>query len=420
MHHKLFTKQKDHFDPTSANAAAPSLPDSSPSSNSTLKKQLPIKRPESQFFDLGYSASAVHHLTEVLGSGYCGGHSTFVQGSEELLSERLRCFFGLVCNGTVALELALRVAGVTPGQMVAVSARSFVATANAILSLGGIPVFVDQSELGIGMCPDSLKRTFATYPEIRTVVVAHLYGSAPTIGKIHALCADYQKTLIEDAAQGFGTSVAGRPLGTWGRMGTFSFFSNKVLSCGEGGGVAFASEDDNQLFREIRYHGGRINDSGEFVESRHGTNARMGALQAALLFSQLQTVDQHLQYRSDLARSYQVSLSGVSSLVELAADEAGRPLSLWCAVLRRKGGRLWDPQAAKHLARVLCAHDIACRPGMPWLSSLPHLRQFQEVKANPGERGIELLCPLHPGMDNSSVERVVEDVNRVILNENLA
>jgi len=365
-------------------------------------------RPETQFFDLGYAAEATGTVLEALASGYCGGHSPFIESAEKNLAARLGCGFILTTNGTVALELALRATGVRPGDCVAVSSRSFVATANAVLAVGAVPLFISQERSGLGMCPESLRSALDNRPDLKVVVVAHLYGSAPTIREIASLCEDRGCVLIEDAAQAFGQSRHGRQLGTWGRFGTFSFFSNKVLACGEGGGIACQQDIDCRLLAELRYHGAVITDTGDFIELRAGTNARLNALSAALLYSQITCVERLLQARLLLAEHYRILLVQLEQWATLACDDAGVPLSLWCAVLRGPGGKLWRPEQARRLELHMRRNGVACRLGMPWLPTLPHLRGFERVNiADPNRQGVELLCPIHPGMDYKAVERVV-------------
>ena len=371
--------------------------------------------PEASFFDVRYARASIDNVLKALESGYCGGMSPFLVKAESILESRLGRSVLLVTNGTIALEAALRLAGLQPGDRVVVPARSFVATVNAVLSIGARPVFVGLTPDGLAICPHALDAVLAENSDIRLVIAAHLYGYAPTLPELMGICQRRGCVLVEDAAQGFGESSNDRPLGTWGKFGTFSFFSNKVVACGEGGAVLCETCSDRDRLVEMRYHGARIGDDGEFYPNSYGSNWRMNALSAAVLCSSLENADLAINARRIVAENYAECLVPLADRLSLACVPLGRPLSLWCAVVLRPEGCLWEMEKAKVIALSLRQRGVAARVGMSWLPNLQHLAKFECVEVVPAnERGVELLLPIHPGMDSMSVCRVVRKLADVI------
>lgn len=371
--------------------------------------------PESSFFDVNYARFAADKVQKVLETGYCGGTSPFILQAESILENKFGRPVKLVSNGTIALEAALRLSGVRQGDRVAVAARSFVATANAVLSVGAIPVFIGLDSQGLGICANTLDIALIKNQDIRIVIAAHLYGYAPTLADLANVCHKHNCILLEDSAQGFDESFNGRPLGTWGKFGTFSFFSNKVLACGEGGAVVCETSKDAKRLDEMRYHGGEIGQDGEFHPNAYGSNWRMNGLSAAVLCSSLENISETMEARRLIAEKY---VKKFSTQFHLAHTLSGASLSRWCIVVLDQQGQAWEAKKAKEMALSLRRKGVAARTGMPWLPNLPHLDGFDCIGVAPIEqRCLEVLLPCHQGMNEESVMRVIsafiETINTV-------
>ena len=132
-------------------------------------------------------------------------------------------------SGTAAVHMALKAAGVGKGDTVFCQDLTFSASANPIIYQNAVPVFIDSDYETWNMCPKALGRAFERYPDVKAVIVVHLYGLSADMDKIIKLCKGHNVTLIEDAAESLGTTYKGRHTGTFGDYGIFSFNGNKLL-----------------------------------------------------------------------------------------------------------------------------------------------------------------------------------------------
>src|SRR5690625_3375650 len=145
-------------------------------------------------------------------------------------------------SGTAAIHLALKAAGVEQGDIVFCQSLTFSATANPIIYQGATPVFIDSNEETWNMCPKALEEAFEKYPEVKAVIVVHLYGLSANMDEIVALCKKHNVTLIEDAAESLGSYYKGVQTGTLGDYGIYSFNGNKIITT-SGGGMLVSNKD---------------------------------------------------------------------------------------------------------------------------------------------------------------------------------
>jgi len=192
-----------------------------------------------------------------------------------------------VTSGTAALRVALAVLDLEPGDEVITQSFTFVATAEAIIEAGAVPVCADVDGT-LNMDPASLERLIG--PRTRAVIAVHMLGTPARLREIEAVCRARGVTLIEDAAWGCGGSLDGRPLGTWGRMGTYSFDYAKTMTTGEGGMIVFRDAADHAAAAAWHDHGHENNPSvprWEDTRASSGFNFRMTELQGAVGLAQL-------------------------------------------------------------------------------------------------------------------------------------
>ncbi|MGH8308680.1 MAG: DegT/DnrJ/EryC1/StrS family aminotransferase, partial [Steroidobacteraceae bacterium] len=183
-----------------------------------------------------------------------------------------------VANGTDALILALRAAGIGPGDAVVTPAFTFAATAEAIVHVGAMPVFADIDASSFNLDPASLEA--AITPATRAVIVVHLYGQTADLPAISSVCERRGLMLIEDCAQAIGADFDGRHAGAWGALGCFSFYPTKNLGAfGDAGMVVTGDARLAERVRMLRHHGSRVVYRHELV----GYNSRLDELQAAVL-----------------------------------------------------------------------------------------------------------------------------------------
>lgn len=192
-----------------------------------------------------------------------------------------------VTSGTAALRVALAVLDLQPGDEVITQSFTFVATVEAIIESGAIPVCAEIDGT-LNMDPKSLKSLIT--PKTRAVIAVHMLGTPARLFEIDDICREKKIALIEDAAWGCGGSLDGRPLGTWGRMGTYSFDFAKTMTTGEGGMIVFQNEADYKVAAAWHDHGHENNPSvprWEDTRASSGFNFRMTEMQGAVGLAQL-------------------------------------------------------------------------------------------------------------------------------------
>jgi dTDP-4-amino-4,6-dideoxygalactose transaminase len=204
-----------------------------------------------------------------------------------------------VASGTDAIELALRAAGVGPGDEVITVSHTAVATVCAIERAGAKPVLVDVDPVSYTMAPGAAAAAIS--PRTKAIVPVHLYGHPADMPSLVALAERRHLLLIEDCAQAHGARLGGRLVGTFGQLGAFSFYPTKNLgACGDGGAVLTG---DAQLAARLR----RLRTYGQATRYRHverGVNSRLDEIQAAILSVKLKHLDEHNETRRALAAQY--------------------------------------------------------------------------------------------------------------------
>ena len=196
-----------------------------------------------------------------------------------------------VTSGTAALRVALAALDLQPGNEVITQSFTFVATAEAIIEARAVPVCCEV-DATLNMDPADLERRIT--PRTRAIIAVHMLGTPARLREISAICDRHNLVLIEDAAWGCGGSLDGRALGTWGRMGTFSFDFAKTMTTGEGGMIVFRDKRDYERAAAWHDHGHENNPAvprWEDTRSGSGFNYRMNELQGAVGLAQLKKLD---------------------------------------------------------------------------------------------------------------------------------
>ncbi|HEV7517128.1 MAG TPA: DegT/DnrJ/EryC1/StrS family aminotransferase, partial [Thermoanaerobaculia bacterium] len=304
-------------------------------------------------------------------------------------------------NGTSALHLALLGLGVGPGDEVLVPSLTYIATANAVRYCGAEPVFVDSDLATWNLDPDDLYAKLT--PRTKAVLAVHLYGKPAPMREILAVAREAGVRVIEDAAEAVGALYRGRPVGSLADVAAFSFFGNKIVTCGEGGMV---TTDDEALGRKIL----QLKGQGQDFERRYwfpvvGYNYRMTNIQAALGLAQLEQVDTYLARRDEIAAWYRAELAGAPSIRLPAEDEKDRSVCwLYSIVLADHAGERRDAVMA-HLKEA----GIETRPFFFPCHTMPPYAGTVERARCPrvewlSERGLSL--PTWIGMTREHVRRV--------------
>jgi dTDP-4-amino-4,6-dideoxygalactose transaminase len=244
-------------------------------------------------------------VTRVIESAYFVGGPE-VEAFEREFAAYLGAQFAIgMGSGTAALELALKVAGVSAGDEVIVPANSFFASAEAVSNAGARPVFVDVDPRTFHM--DVSRVRAAITSRTRAVIPVHLYGRAMDLSGLERIAADHKLVIIEDAAQAHGAQIRGTRVGAAGRLTCFSFYPGKNLGAyGDAGAVTTSDPEQARMLRLLRDHGSPSKYQHDVV----GTNARLDAMQAAVLRVKLRQLDRWNELRRRHARTYAAALAG--------------------------------------------------------------------------------------------------------------
>ncbi|MBE2205459.1 MAG: DegT/DnrJ/EryC1/StrS family aminotransferase [Chthoniobacterales bacterium] len=317
-----------------------------------------------------------------------------VREFEVAFAEAMRVPHALaVTSGTAALRVALAALELRPGDEVITQAFTFVATVEAIIEARAVPVCAEV-DATLNMDPADLERRIT--PRTRAVIAVHMLGTPSRLKEVAAICRRHDLTLIEDSAWGCGGSLEDRPLGTWGRMGTYSFDFAKTMTTGEGGMVVFQSKTDYEKAAAWHDHGHENNPKvprWEDTRSGSGFNYRMMELQGAVGLAQLRKLPGIVgAQRANQAR-LQAAIEGLPGLTlrESPAGSQGtadalvffvrdNPTALRCrAALLEKGistkilpeATTWHFAATwSHMPELVAAHGGALESAFPATSAL--------------------------------------------------
>ncbi len=187
----------------------------------------------------------LRYVTEAYETNWMSTVGANINEIEEAISKKIGVEGAVALSaGTSALHLAMKLAGVKPGDEVLCSDMTFSATVNPVVYEGGVPVFVDSEYDSWNMDPVALERAFELHPGAKVVVLAHLYGTPAKIDEIRAICDAHGAYLVEDAAESLGATFKGQETGSFGNVGVISFNGNKIITGSSGGMLLTHSEAD--------------------------------------------------------------------------------------------------------------------------------------------------------------------------------
>lgn len=229
---------------------------------------------------------------------------------EAMVCEKVGCGHSVALSaGTSALHLAVKLAGVKPGQKVFCSDMTFSATVNPITYEGGIPVFIDTEYDTWNMDPVALEKAFELYPDVKVVVVAHLYGTPGKIDEIKAICEKHGAVIIEDAAESLGATYKGIQTGTFGDYNAISFNGNKIIT-GTSGGMLLT--DDEAAADKARKWSTQARENAPWYQHEEvGYNYRMSNVIAGVVRGQLPHLEDHIAQKKDIYERYRDGFKGL-------------------------------------------------------------------------------------------------------------
>lgn len=256
---------------------------------------------------------------------------------EKITCEKIGCKYSVALSaGTAALHLAVKAAGVKPGDKVFCSDMTFDATVNPVVYEGGVPVFIDSEYETWNMDPKALEKAFEMYPEVKVVVIVHLYGTPCQMNEIKAICDKHNAVIIEDAAEALGATYKGKPCGQFGDYNAISFNGNKIIT-GSSGGMFLT--DDLEMANKVRKWSTQSRENAPWYQHEElGYNYRMSNVIAGVVRGQYNYLDEHIAQKKAIYERYKEGLKDLPLQMNPVDEENTNP-NYWLS------GILIDPEA---------------------------------------------------------------------------
>ena len=293
-----------------------------------------------------FNEKEIEYVTDCIKTGWVSSVGSYVTRLEEDLAK----FVGVkravaVVNGTAALHIALKVAGVKANDEVLMPSLTFIATANAVSYLQAIPHFVDVNMETLGVDPFKLEKYIEGMAELRNgelynkqtnrrikaLVPMHTFGHPCMIDELVALCDQYKLVLIEDAAESLGSYYKGKHTGSFGKLSAISFNGNKIITTG-GGGAILTNDEELADYAKHLTTTAKVPHRWEFVHDEIGFNYRMPNINAALGCAQLEKLSDFLKQKRKLTPVYEDLLADIEG-ISLFKEPIDTKSNYWLQVI---------------------------------------------------------------------------------------
>ena len=254
---------------------------------------------------------------------------------ERITCEKVGCKYSVALSaGTAALHLAVKLAGVKPGDKVFCSDMTFSATVNPVTYEGGIPVFIDTEYDSWNMDPEALKKAFEIYPDVKVIVMAHLYGTPGKIDEIMRIAKEHNAIVIEDAAESLGASYKGKQTGTFGKINCISFNGNKIIT-GSSGGMLLT--DDIESANKARKWSTQARENAPWYQHEEiGYNYRMSNVVAGVVRGQYPYLEEHIAQKKVIYERYKEGLKDLPVKMNPIPEECEPNYWLSCMIIDKK------------------------------------------------------------------------------------
>lgn len=342
------------------------------------------------------------NLIDAYLSGWISSQGEYVRSFENEFSKMFDAGYAVSCsNGTVALQLSLMALGIGRGDRVICPDFTFAATANAIISVGAEPVFVDSDVDNWCIDPKLIESRIDS--STKAIVVVHVFGQVCDMERINAIARRYGLYVVEDNAEGLGSKFKDKFTGTLSNIGTYSFFANKMITTGEGGMCTTKSLTIAERMREIRDHGMR--PERRYWHTRLGLNLRMTNLQASIGLAQLTKFNNLVQHRLQLENDYKKQINPSSVKYAINNNSDVLPVVWFVSVLLER-------MSVTSLIDMAKSFNIDIRPFFKSLSTMPAFETFGSycpVSEHISSVGVNL--PTHLGVDSKVINKIANFIN---------
>ncbi|KAA6441743.1 aminotransferase class I/II-fold pyridoxal phosphate-dependent enzyme [Dyadobacter flavalbus] len=317
----------------------------------------------------------MEYIQEAFDSNWIAPAGSNVNGFEQDLCEFTGSRYALaLSSGTAAIHLALIVLGVQKDDIVLCQSLTFAASANPVVYLGAVPVFIDSEPVTWNMCPDALETAIKHYLQIgkkpKAVILVHLYGMPALLKEIILICARYDIAMIEDAAEALGATYFNQKLGTFGSLAILSFNGNKIITTSGGGALLCQRQD---YFTKARFLASQAKDDAPHYEhSEVGYNYGLSNVLAGIGRGQMKVLPDRIQKRRSNFDFYKINLAQLPGIT-FQEEPKGFFSNRWLTVI------LFDPKVSpvrpENAREFLLQKNIETRPLWKPMHLQPLFRQ---------------------------------------------
>ena len=364
-----------------------------------MSGRIPISVPD-------VSGNEEEYVRDCIRTGWVSSIGAYVERFEAEFAKFCGQPHGVSLNsGTAAIHLALRVLGIGPGDEVIIPALTFASVANCVMYQGATPVFADCRPDCWNIDPAEIEK--AITERTKAIMPVHLYGLPCDIERILAIAEDAKLPVVEDCAEAHGATVGSQRVGSFGVIGCFSFYGNKILTTGEGGMCVTSDEELDRRMRLLRDHG--MNKARRYWHDEVGYNYRMTNLQAAVGCAQLERVEEFLTKKRWIAEQYNSRLSTTELILPSDAEYGKNVFWLYTMVLPER----FSESDRDALSGFLGEQGIDTRPFFYALHKMPPYQQFACALPHSeslAERGLTL--PSFHQITEDEIDRVCSAITQ--------
>lgn len=368
-----------------------------------VKERLFLSSPHMS--DEGYEQQ---YVKEAFDTNWIAPLGENVNGFERELAEKVGSkAAAALTSGTAAIHLALKAAGVGEGDIVFCPTLTFSATANPIIYQNAIPVFIDSDYETWNMSPKALEKAFEKYPEVKAVLVVHLYGLSADMDKIMEICKKHNVAVIEDAAESLGTYYKGKHTGTFGDYGIFSFNGNKIITT-SGGGMLVSNNEER--IAKARFWATQSRDQARhYQHSELGFNYRMSNVVAGIGRGQLKVLEQRVAKKIYIFEFYKRELGGLDGVEFMPSNDWDEP-NYWLSSMTVTG-----KVTPLEIMEALEKENIESRPVWKPMHLQPFFEKYDFVGEGVSEKLFEngVCLPSDTKMTDEDLERVVSIIKKL-------
>ncbi|MGV1024625.1 DegT/DnrJ/EryC1/StrS family aminotransferase [Clostridium perfringens] len=278
----------------------------------------------------------IKYITDAYETNWMSTVGVNINEIEKLACEKIGCKYAVALSaGTAALHMAVKLAGVKPGDKVFCSDMTFAATVNPVVYEGGVPVFIDTEYDTWNMDPVALEKAFDIYPEVKLVIVAHLYGTPGKIDEIKEICNRHGALIIEDAAESLGATYKGIQTGNFGDFNAISFNGNKIITGSSGGMFLTNSKYDAE---KVKKWSTQARENAPWYQHEElGYNYRMSNVIAGVVRGQFPYLEEHIAQKKAIYERYKEGLKGLPIHMNPYDEENSEP-NFWlsCMIIKQE------------------------------------------------------------------------------------